>query len=63
MYSYRCPRCDCEFELLLPMGTKHDEVKCASCAKAGLERTYAVFSSGKSNSCSSGSCGGCSGCG
>ncbi|NLE90333.1 MAG: zinc ribbon domain-containing protein [Dehalococcoidales bacterium] len=63
LYSYKCLRCDCVFELLLPMGTNHNEVKCTSCGKAGLERVYAAFNSGKSNSCSSGSCGGCSGCG
>lgn len=70
IYEFTCTRCEKDFELMCPMGTQVNEVKCPDCNQNHLIRKMSLFSisSGAPESAgfeSAGECGSCgpSGCG
>ena len=50
VYTYICRDCGEKFDLLTGVTIEKVEIKCRKCNSRNVEKTYAVFSMGKSGS-------------
>ncbi len=54
IYEFRCRNCGEEFEELVRMGTKEEEVECPHCGKYECEKLLSTFMTSGGGSSSSG---------
>ena len=58
IYEYRCRSCGAEYEDLVRLGTRDEEVECPECGELQSERKVSVFATtGSSGTTSGSSCG------
>lgn len=43
IYEYRCPKCGHEFEKLVAMSAKAEDITCPKCAQRGVEKKMSLF--------------------
>ncbi len=43
IYEYRCPKCGHEFEKLVAMSAKPEDIACPNCAQKGVEKKVSLF--------------------
>ncbi|KAA3618636.1 MAG: zinc ribbon domain-containing protein [Calditrichaeota bacterium] len=58
IYEYKCDACNSQFDLLRPMNSSDDDVKCESCGSGEVHKLLSTFASTGPDTFSNGG-GGC----